>query len=124
VTVPDLLTVEEAAALLRIGRTKAYAMAKEWRSSDGASGLPVVDLGHRLRVPRAALERWIGAVITGPVADAGCVCVGENERATTGVERAGLRRPGTWRHERNTREHIDAFPISQLGLFQDHSSRP
>jgi len=57
---PLLLTVEEAGALLRIGRTKAYAMAREWRETDGRSGLPVIDLGHVLRVPRHALEEMVG----------------------------------------------------------------
>ena len=60
-TIPVLLTVEEAGELLRIGRTKAYAMAREWRETDGRSGLPVIDLGHVLRVPRPALEELIGA---------------------------------------------------------------
>ena len=46
---------------MRIGRTKAYAMAREWRETAGRSGLPVVDLGHVLRVPRRALEELIGA---------------------------------------------------------------
>jgi len=59
--IPALLTVEEAGRLLRIGRTKAYAMAREWRETEGQSGLPVVDLGHVLRVPRRALEELIGA---------------------------------------------------------------
>ena len=58
--IPVLLTVEEAGELLRIGRTKAYAMAREWRETDGQSGLPVIDLGHVLRVPRQALEELIG----------------------------------------------------------------
>ena len=62
--VPVLLTVEEAGVLLRIGRTKAYAMAREWRETEGRSGLPVVDLGHVLRVPRRALEDMIGAELT------------------------------------------------------------
>ena len=57
---PSLLTVEEAAQVLRIGRTKAYALAREWRSSGGRSGLPVVDLGDVLRVPLARLEAMIG----------------------------------------------------------------
>lgn len=57
---PVLLTVEEAGALLRIGRTKAYSMAREWRETDGRSGLPVIDLGHVLRVPRRALEEMVG----------------------------------------------------------------
>jgi len=64
VDIPDLLTVEEAARLARIGRTKAYAMAREWRETGGRSGLPVVDFGHVLRVPRRALEALIGAELT------------------------------------------------------------
>src|SRR5437879_8741178 len=58
---PPLLTVEEAARVLRIGRTKAYAMANEWRATDGRSGLPVVDFGHVLRVPLGKLEELVGA---------------------------------------------------------------
>jgi len=61
---PDLLTVEEAARILRIGRTKAYAMAVEWRTTQGKSGLPVVDFGNALRVPRCQLEAMIGGPIT------------------------------------------------------------
>ena len=61
---PSLLTVEEAAAVMRIGRTKAYAMAREWRATGGASGLPVIDFGNTLRVPRHTLEQVIGAPIT------------------------------------------------------------
>ena len=60
VRLPLLLTVEEAGVLLRIGRTKAYAMAREWRETDGRSGLPVIDLGHVLRVPRHAIEEMVG----------------------------------------------------------------
>jgi Helix-turn-helix domain len=62
---PVMLTVEEAGALLRIGRTKAYAMAREWRATGGRSGLPVIDLGHVLRVPRRALEEMLGSDLTG-----------------------------------------------------------
>lgn len=62
--VPILLTVEEAGELLRIGRTKAYAMTREWRETQGRSGLPVVDLGNVLRVPRRAIEDLIGADLT------------------------------------------------------------
>src|SRR5688500_17116202 len=64
---PDLLTVEEAARLIRVGRTKAYAMAQEWRATGGRTGLPVVDFGHVLRVPRRALEQLIGTELTGLV---------------------------------------------------------
>ena len=61
---PDLLTVEEAARILRIGRTKAYAMAAEWRRTHGKSGLPVVEFGNALRVPRCQLETIVGGPIT------------------------------------------------------------
>lgn len=54
---PDFLTVEEAAAVLRIGRTSAYLLSQRWRFSRGESGLPVVQVGRQLRVPRAALMR-------------------------------------------------------------------
>lgn len=56
---PQTLTVEEAARVLRIGRTTAYALAREWRATGGRSGLPVLELGRSLRVPRAALSRLL-----------------------------------------------------------------
>ncbi len=61
---PDFLTVEEAARVLRIGRTTAYALARTWRETDGREGLPVVAVGRPLRVPRAALEAMTGGSIT------------------------------------------------------------
>ena len=61
---PDLLTIEEAARVIRVGRTKAYAMAREWRATGGRSGLPVVDFGHVLRVPRCQLEMIVGGPLT------------------------------------------------------------
>jgi excisionase family DNA binding protein len=54
---PDFLTVGEAAAVLRIGRTSAYLLCQRGRFSGGESGLPVVRIGRQLRVPRAALLR-------------------------------------------------------------------
>lgn len=57
---PDFLTIDQAAAVLQIGRTAAYAMAREYQCSDGKDGLPVVRVGRQLRVPRALLEQWHG----------------------------------------------------------------
>jgi excisionase family DNA binding protein len=56
---PDVLTVEEAAKVLRIGRGAAYELARQWRATGGREGLPVVTLGRSLRVPRAALRRLL-----------------------------------------------------------------
>lgn len=47
-----LLRVEEAARFLSLGRSKTYALL--------ATGeLPVVRIGRSVRVPVAALRRWI-----------------------------------------------------------------
>ena len=54
---PEFLTVEEAAAVLRIGRASTYLLAQQWRHSGGRSGLPVQRLGQLLRAPRSALVR-------------------------------------------------------------------
>lgn len=56
---PEVLTVEEAARVLRIGRGAAYELARQWRATEGREGLPVVRLGRSLRVPRAALLRLL-----------------------------------------------------------------
>lgn len=60
---PDLLTIEEAARVLRIGRTKAYAMGQEYRTTNARSGMKVIEVGGQLRVPRAWLEDKLGAPV-------------------------------------------------------------
>lgn len=55
---PLFLTVEQAAAVLAISRTAAYALVNRWLDTAGDEGLPVIRLGRTLRVPRAALERY------------------------------------------------------------------
>jgi len=52
---PLLYTVEEAAGVLRIGRTLAYALARRYETSGGRDGFPVVRVGNCLRVPHWAL---------------------------------------------------------------------
>lgn len=64
---PDFLTVEEAAAVLRIGRTVAYAMTHEYLVTEGGSGLPCVKIGKQVRVVRALLEAKVGTAITWPI---------------------------------------------------------
>ncbi len=56
---PEVLTIEEAAKVLRISRGAAYALARQWLDSGGREGLPVVRLGRSLRVPRAGLLRLL-----------------------------------------------------------------
>lgn len=57
---PLMLTVGEAAAVLRISRTTAYKLAEEWRCTQGAAGLPTVRLGSRLLVRRVDLAAIVG----------------------------------------------------------------
>lgn len=64
---PEFLTVEEAAGVLRIGRTMAYELARSYR--DNGEGLPVVRIGRLLRVPRAALEALTGVPLHGRRSD-------------------------------------------------------
>ena len=57
---PDFLTIEEAARVLRIGRGQAYELARLWRATDGAQGLPNVGFGTKTkRVPKTAITRFL-----------------------------------------------------------------
>ncbi len=67
---PDMLTVVEAARVVRIGRSAAYQLAREYVNTDGASGLPAMWIGGQLRVPRHLFEEYIGGPITWPIPDA------------------------------------------------------
>lgn len=62
---PVMLTVGEAAEVLRISRTSAYKLAEEWRTTNGTSGLPMVRLGCRLLVRRVDLAAIVGLDPTG-----------------------------------------------------------
>lgn len=63
---PDVLTVEEVARILRIGRNSAYALARQWLATGGKEGLPAVRLGRSVRIPRPALEQLLGCELTVP----------------------------------------------------------
>jgi hypothetical protein len=56
---PLLLTIEEAAGVLRIGRSLAYELARRCEASDGHVGVPVMRVGSCLRVPRWALAELV-----------------------------------------------------------------
>ncbi len=60
---PELLTVEEAADALRISRSTAYEMTQLYRANP-ATGLPVIRLGRRLRVPKHSIETMLARVST------------------------------------------------------------
>ncbi len=105
------MTVEEAAAILRIGRTKAYELAREWRLSKGESGLPVLDLGNVLRVPRRVLETMIGGPLS-PPADLVLVPTTTDDHDEPTVPPAATDALARQRRSRRTRPSTD-----QLDLF-------
>lgn len=72
---PDVLTVEEAGELLRIGRTAAYEACRR-------GDLPAVRIGRSLRVPRHALERLLNLNGHGP-SDEGPNPPHDDDRAPT-----------------------------------------
>jgi len=59
-TTAEVLTIEEAAVVLRISRNAAYAAARQWRATGGEAGIPCIEIGRTLRVPRADLDRLLG----------------------------------------------------------------
>lgn len=61
-TAPPLLTITEAAELLRISRSTAYAEAKRFELT--GEGLPVIRVGRSLRAPRVMLEAIIAGEAT------------------------------------------------------------
>lgn len=56
-SLPDVLTIMEAAAVLRIGRQTAYRMAK-------TKVLPTVSLGKRVLVPKSALIAMLHTAVS------------------------------------------------------------
>ena len=61
---PAFMTVEEAAKVLRIGRSKAYELTCEWEHTAGQTGLPFIRLGHQKRVPREAIAKFVRTCLT------------------------------------------------------------
>lgn len=57
---PLMLTVGEAAAVLRISRTSAYKLVELHRSTNGRVGLPHVRLGGRVLVRRVDVAEIVG----------------------------------------------------------------
>jgi excisionase family DNA binding protein len=90
---PDVFTVEEAARLLRIGRTAAYQLAQRYLATDGADGMPAKRVGRQLRVPRDLLETWVGTTLHPIEAKPAVVVDLEDARPTQSSPRTSNRRP-------------------------------
>ena len=83
---PVVLTVEEVAEVLRIGRTSAYEAVRRGE-------IPTVKIGRRVIVPRAALERLLASTLEGgeqaraTVANGSGAVVGAERREGASTER-------------------------------------
>lgn len=60
----EFLTIPQAGKVLGLGRTKAYAMAKRFRDTDGREGLPNVDFWGSPRVPVWSLKKLVDDAVT------------------------------------------------------------
>jgi excisionase family DNA binding protein len=65
---PRFLTVEQAAKLLQLGRSKTYELTVEWERTGGKSGIPFVWFGNQKRIPLDALMRWVDNQLDPPAA--------------------------------------------------------
>ena len=82
---PAMLTVEEAARVLRVGRSLAYQLATSYLDSGGTDGLPVLRLGGVLRVPGSALRELI---TTGTIVQLTSATPTQSRIPTSGPRRA------------------------------------
>lgn len=90
--IPDLLTVTEAARVLRISRTTAYRLVRLYFATGGREGIPAVWVGGQLRVPRVELEKLIGGPVRWPpAADAAAVIDLHGRRPATAQRRTPSR---------------------------------
>lgn len=85
-------------------------MAKQWRTSGGAAGLPVLDFGNVLRVPTHALEQMVGAKLQVPP---GFRCTPPTRRSENPAP-STTSAPATHRPKRRSRSRT----VDQLDLFE------
>jgi len=109
--VPDLLTVEESASVLRIGRTLAYQLAQESLATSGVRGIPCRRVGRLLRVPSRELAEFIGGPITWPPVTPAAVVELDSHRDQPAVRSPRSTTPRTRRTTRRTPEQT-ALPFT------------
>ena len=54
---PPFLTVAQVQELCQLSRTQVYEQTTRYRVTGGTAGIPVVEFGRCLRIPKAALLR-------------------------------------------------------------------
>jgi hypothetical protein len=93
---PLILTVEQARAVLGIGRSLAYGEVRRYLATGGREGIPAVRIGSAIRIPRAGLVDLMLAAPPPVASEPGtlhAVAPGQSEHAS----RSHTRRSGTSR---------------------------
>lgn len=56
----DVISVEQMADIVGVGRQSAYAQCRLYLASGGTEGVPCHRIGRLIRIYRTELERWLG----------------------------------------------------------------
>ena len=65
----DVLTVEQMAMVVGVGRQSGYAQSRLYLSTEGREGIPCHRVGRLILIYRAELEAWLGFPIVWPPND-------------------------------------------------------
>jgi hypothetical protein len=91
---PLMLTVEQARAVLGIGRSLAYGEVRRYLATSGQEGIPAVRIGSVVRVPRTALVELLASVTVPTSADVALLhAVAGTAPPSPSSSRSGRRRP-------------------------------
>ena len=121
-TVPEMLTVAEAARILNIGRTTAYEGTTLWLKSGGKEGIPAKRVGRLIRIPTAELEEHFGIRLSDHAAK---IVRLNRTRARSDSSTKTARPPESRRRSvpsRSATQH--ALPFKQVGPTDVHTAGP
>lgn len=60
----EVLTIDEAAAILRLSRNAVYTLCRKWRATGGRVGLPCIGIGRSARIARSAIRQLLQSATT------------------------------------------------------------
>jgi hypothetical protein len=106
----DVLTVEQAAQVLGIGRQTAYTQCRLFLAPNSSrDGIPCHRIGRLILIYRAEFEAWLGFPIEWPPVAEPSIPPPAAERDTAGS--TGARRPNSKRRDRRVTGDQLALPF-------------
>lgn len=102
--------------MLGLGRTKAYAMAKRFRDTNGSEGMPNVDFWGSPRVPVWALKKFVDDALTpkpasGPVVLEAADDASDRDGSTPIAEPTPLEKPKRTRRHQSRDDQSALFDL-------------